>query len=156
MTPLNSKLILITVIVLTLFFTACGGGHDHGPTPNGLELIVNGEVIAIQEGTEITYHNNANAIVVPEGESLEVRVQFFLEDGERYDYRTDDGYSLRFNITDTNVLQADHPINNDEWLMHLRGESAGTSVINFELWHVDHSDFDSRNFNVQVSAPDVD
>lgn len=150
MTTFKYSLLAILFVFTSILLSACGSGHDHGPTPNGLELVVNGEVVAIQEGTTISY-THGNSIAVPHGEALEVRVQFFLEDGERYNYTTDDGYSLRFNITDTDVLQVTHPINNDEWLMHMRGNAAGSSTINFELWHVDHSDFDSRNFNVTVS-----
>lgn len=139
-------------IAAAILFTACGGGHDHGPTPNGLNLLVDGEVIATQEGTSVTYTGGAESILLTEGDVVEVQVQFFLEDGEPYNYTTDDGYSLRYNKTDASVISVNHPINNNEWQFELTAESAGSSEVNFELWHVDHSDFDSRNFAITVNA----
>ncbi len=145
-------LITITIIAASIFLTACGGGHDHGPTPNGLNLLVDGEVIATQEGTNVSYPGGADAILLTEGDVVEVQVQFFLEGGEPYDYTTDDGYSLRYNKTDASVITINHPINNNEWQFELIAESAGSSEVDFELWHADHSDFDSRNFAISVSA----
>lgn len=140
------------ILAAALLFSACGSDHDHGPTPGGLNLLVNGDVVATQEGTSVTYTGGADAIMLMEGDVLEVQVQFFLEDGEPYNYTTDDGYSLRYNKTDASVISVEHPINNDEWSFELTAVSEGNSEVNFELWHVDHSDFDSRNFAISVSA----
>lgn len=139
-------------IAAAVLFTACGGGNDHGPTPNGLNLLVDGEVIATQEGTSVTYTGGADSILLTEGDVVEVQVQFFLEDGEPYNFTTDDGFSLKYNKTDASVISVNHPINNNEWQFELIAESAGSSEINFELWHADHSDFDSRNFAITVNA----
>lgn len=150
---LSEKKLLISALVISLFIflSACGSDHDHGPTPAGLEILVDNEVVAIQEGTEISYPAGSGAIELNEGDALDITVQFFTDDGERYNYTTEDGYSLRYNITDQNVIEAEHPINNNEWSLRVHGQSQGSSAINFELWHVDHSDFDSRDFQFSVN-----
>lgn len=151
---LSNNLILFPIMILALILTACGS-DDHGPTPVGLNLIMDGEVIATQEGTVITYPGDANFITVQEGETTSaIEVQFFLESGEPVVYETEDGYSLEYNITDTDVLNVNHPVNNNEWHLQLVGISAGSASFSVQLFHVSHSDFDSRNFAVQVVAPE--
>jgi hypothetical protein len=154
---LNNSLILITIAAIALFLTACGSGHDHGPTPAGLNLVLDGEVIASQEGTTITYHGDADFIPLTSGQTTgTIEVQWFLESGEVYNYTTDDGYSLIVNITNADVLSINHPVGGNQWHMQLEGVSEGTSGFSLDLFHVDHTDFESRTFNVQVTEPAVD
>ena len=147
----NSSILLALFVSIAILLSACGSDHDHGPTPVGLEILLDGQVVAIQDGTEVSYSNGESSIILEEGGAIELRVQFFTDDGERYNYTTEDGYALQYNITDVNVIQADHPINNNEWELRVHGQAQGSSAINFELWHVDHSDFDSRNFQFTVN-----
>lgn len=142
---------IITVFIVSILLAACGSDHDHGPTPVGLEMLINGEAIASQEGTSVTYHGDNDYIEVNQGETYgPVTVQFITDTGEAYNYTTEDGYSLQYNITDENVLQINHPVNNNEWTIELVGNAEGSSSFNVELFHVDHVDFESQNFNIQV------
>jgi len=141
-------------MIFALILSACGS-DDHGPTPVGLNLIMDGVVIATQEGTDITYPGDTDFITVEEGETTSaIEVQFFLESGEPAVFETEEGYSLQYNITDTNVLNVNHPVNNNEWHLQLVGVSAGSASFSIQLFHVGHSDFDSRNFAVQVVTPE--
>ncbi len=154
---LNNSFILIAAAAFAFFLTACGTGHDHGPTPAGLNLVLDGEVIASQQGTTITYHGDNDFISLTSGETTgTVEVQWFLESGEVYDYSTDDGYSLIVNITNTEVLNINHPVANNQWHMSMVAVSQGSSGFSLDLFHVDHSDFESRTFNVQVNEPATD
>ena len=148
----NISLLLISISTAILL-TACGTGHDHGPTPVGLNLLMSGDVIATQQGTTISYTGDTNYIAVTEGEtSPPITVQFFLESGETYNYSTDDGYSLIVNIGNSDAVGYNHPVQGSQWDVELIGVSEGTSTLSFELFHVDHSDFESRNFEVRVAA----
>jgi hypothetical protein len=154
---INSISIIVSAVVLSMLLAACGSDHDHGPTPVGLNLLLNGEVIASQQGNNITYPGDNDFITITEGETTgTIEVQFVLESGEPFVYDTGEGYSLEYNITNTDVLSINHPVNNNEWNVQLEGVSAGLSSFNLQLFHVSHSDFDSRSFDVEVVAPDVE
>ncbi|TVQ05647.1 MAG: hypothetical protein EA359_02625 [Balneolaceae bacterium] len=151
-----TKLSLFITILFTVFFiTACGSDHDHGPTPVGLVLSLDGVEIAMQEEGTITYVDNGTHIEVPNGGALgPITVQFIQENGERYFPDTNEGFLLQYNVQNPNILGIQHPVNNNQWTFNLQGLNAGSATFNLELWHVDHSDFDSRNFQVLVSAGD--
>lgn len=149
----NPKLLILSLFTATvLLLSACGSDHDHGPTPAGLEILVNGEVVAVQDGTQITYPGDNDSILLNEGDEIVATVQFILESGEPYNYTVEDGYELTYNIGNAEVINIDHPHNTDHWSMMINALSAGSSSLNFELWHVDHSDFDSRNFTITVQS----
>lgn len=151
---LNNISILIISICTAILLTACGTDHDHGPTPVGLNLLVSGEVIASQQGTTISYAGDADHIALTAGESSLVTIQFILESGEPVVYDTEEGYSLVYNVSNTDVLSISHPVQGNEWNAELSGVSAGTSTLNFELMHVGHADFESRNFEIRVTSAD--
>lgn len=148
----RSILLISTTIIAALILSACGSSHDHGPTPAGLNLLIDGEVVATQEGTNVTYAIG-NSIEMVSGQSADIEIEWFLESGETYDYTEDDGYSLRYNVMDDSVINVSHPAQGNEWMFTASAESGGSTEMNFELWHVDHSDFDSRNFAFTVSGP---
>lgn len=144
----------ITLFLLTslTLFSACGSDHDHDhdPTPVGLVLSSAGGELALQDGTTVTYVNG-NSITVPQNGELVINIQFISEDGDRYTPDVNDGYSLQFNAANSQLLNISHPVNNSEWSISLAGLTSGSTNINFELWHVGHSDFESRPFQVSVS-----
>jgi hypothetical protein len=147
--------LFITILFTGFFITACGSDHDHGPTPVGLVLSLDGVEIAMQEEGTITYVDNGTHIEVPHGGVLgPITVQFIQENGERYFPDTNEGFLLQYNVQNPNILGIQHPVNNNQWTFNLQGLNAGSATFNLELWHVDHSDFDSRNFQVLVSAGD--
>ncbi len=148
---LNHIVFINIVLFLSLILlSACGSDHDHGPTPVGLVLTANGADIAMQEETTVTYVEG-NSIEVPENTQLEVQVHFISEDGNRYFPDENDGFFLEANSGNNQILNISHPVNNHEWTLTLIGLSEGSTTISFELWHVDHSDFESRPFQVTVT-----
>lgn len=148
------SLVLFSILSSTLFITGCGSGHDHGPTPVGIILSAGGSDLAIQEGTTITYPSGASdAIEITSGETISpITVTFLMEDGDRFTPDTNEGYSLRFAVSNSSVLSVVHPVTT-EWTLSVEAVAAGESTLNFELWHVGHSDFESRAFRVRVLNP---
>lgn len=150
----NSSLFFVLTITLIIsLITGCGTDHDHGPTPVGIVLSVGGNEIAMQEGTTVTYATG-NHIEVTQGTTLgPALVEFISEDGERYLPDTNDGFALQFNSTNTNVISIGQVAGANEWTIQLAGNVIGEASVTFELWHVDHSDFVSRPFQVRVVEP---
>jgi hypothetical protein len=150
----TNLLLSVTLASAVLFITSCSDDHDdHGSVPVGLVLSVGGVDIAMQEEGTVTYVDNGSHIEVPNGGVLgPVTVQFISEEGERYFPDVNDGYQLQYNIQNPNILGIQHPVNNNQWTLNLQGLNAGSATFNLELLHVEHSDFDSRNFQILVSA----
>lgn len=149
---LNTKLLSIVSIALIFsFLTGCGTDHDdHGETPVGLELSINENVLATQNGSSITYQTGDQIFLI-QGTTLgPISVQFIAEDGDRYQPDSNDGYALQFSTDDSNKVSIGQVSSNDEWTIQLTGAMTGDATITFELWHNDHSDFESRPFNVEV------
>lgn len=147
---------LFTIIILllpTLLLSACGSDSDHDDheeTPVGLVLTVDGEDIAIQQESTVTYMNG-NAINVPGAATINITVQFISEDGDRFSPHTDEGFSLQVEVGNENIIQVTHPINNNQWNLSVTGNNPGSTTITFDLLHAGHSDFTSQPFQVQVS-----
>ena len=155
MTSKLSFTILLFTLAGSLFFTgACSSGDDHY-SAIGVVLSVNGDMIAAQEQNTITYATG-NSISVPEGASTEtITVQFLADDGTPFTPERS-GYSLRHTIGNTDILNITHPVNDDEWSFRLMGNQAGSTTLQFHLWHGEHSDFTSMEFQVSVEASQVD
>jgi hypothetical protein len=152
----SSLLSFLTVSLFITMLTGCGSDHDHGPTPVGLVLSVGGTEIAMQEETTVTYASGDH-IEVTQGTTLgPILVEFISEGGERYLPDTNEGFSLQYSSSNSNVVSLAQVTGANEWTVQLVGNVAGESAsITFELWHVDHSDFVSRPFQVRVVEPQL-
>jgi hypothetical protein len=141
----------ILIISIALLFSACDSGHDHGDVPVGLVLLQQGSEVVIQDSGTVTYVNG-NAIEVTTGQTSELfTVEFIDEDGNRYVPEGNE-YGLIINIANESILTDNHPGSEGRWSFTLNGITDGSTTIQFELFHVDHSDFRTQNFNVVVSS----
>ncbi len=148
---------LLSFLAISLFITmltGCGSDHDHGPTPVGLVLSVGETEIAMQEETTVTYASGDH-IEVTQGTTLgPILVEFISEGGERYKPDTSEGFELRYNSSNSSVVSINAGAN--AWTIQLIGNvDVGTASITFELWHLGHSDFKSRPFQVRVVEPQL-
>ena len=151
----SSLLFVLSISLIFSIITGCGTGDDHGPTPVGLVLTIGGDEIAKQDGPTVTY-STGNHIEVTQGTTLgPILVEFIAESGERYQPDSNDGYSLQYSSTNTNVISIAQVTGANEWTIQLAGNVTGESSVTFELWHVDHSDFVSRPFQVRVVEPQL-
>lgn len=156
---LRHKQILFFLLssVLFLTFTACDNSvghddhdHDHDTDPHGVLLLMDDVEIAKQEGDDIVY-NNDNHIEVIEGElSNTIQVRWINEHSETFLPDTEEGYSLRWNIADEEILDLVQQDSDGPWEFHLDGITAGETSISFILWHNDHEHFTSLQFDVEV------
>lgn len=155
MNILKNKFSVLLLTLCTLFaITSCSNpassDDDEHPRPFGVALFLNGIEIATQEGGEVTYAEGDHIELEVGEETNLILVRWISEDGDRYVPDTDDGYSLRWNVTDENVLEVEQHEEDGAWEFHLVGLSAGESDIVFQLFHNDHSDFTSSPFEVHV------
>lgn len=150
---LSFPTLFFTLFGSLLFLGACGSGHDHY-SAIGVVLSEDGQMIAAQEQENITYAEG-DAISVPVGSSTgTITVEFLGDDGTPFTPERS-GYSLRHTIGNADVLDITHPAV-DEWSFRLTGNRVGTTTIEFDLWHGNHSDFSSRAFQVRVEESEND
>ncbi|MDG5766252.1 hypothetical protein QA596_02155 [Balneolales bacterium ANBcel1] len=141
--------LILTLTTTLLLLNACSDGHDHHYAPIGIVLSVDGDMLASQEQHTITYADG-EAISIPAGATTEtITVQFLSDDSTPFTPEHS-GYSLRYDIENTDILEVAHPVDNNSWALRLTGSQAGTTTIQFELWHDGHSDFTSAAFQVAV------
>jgi hypothetical protein len=141
---------IITALLFIAFtFYACGTGHDHGDVPVGLAISLNGEDLVVQDSGTLTYMTG-DAIEIPQDDMVgPLLVEFISEDGERYMPEPGD-YALVFDVSSESVISIDHPAGGNEWQFNVTGEQEGETTVSFELWHGDHSDFESLPINFRV------
>lgn len=149
---LNLFILTNIILIFTLvIISACSSDNeDHGETPVGLILTSNGNEIAMQEESTVTYVEG-NSIVVPENGQITVEVQFIAEDGDRYTPDVNDGFSLVVNTGNNQILDVTHPFNNNEWTLALIGQTSDSTSITFDLLHAGHSDFETQPFQITVT-----
>ncbi len=150
---LSLSILFFVLIASPFFLNACDNGHDnddHGHySPIGIVLSMDGEMIAAQEQTTITYATG-DAIYVPAGTTTEtITVEFLDDDGSHFTPHGHDS-SLRYDIGDADVLSITHPAGDDEWSLRMTGNQPGSTTVQFDLWHDGHSDFTSRELQVRV------
>lgn len=142
----------VAVALIFVFVTGCGTSDDHGETPVGLVMSVNDNVLAMQDGSTITYATG-DQISLTQGVTLgPILVEFLAEDGDRYLPDSNDGYSLKLSSANSNMLTLTQVSGADAWTVQLTGVMVGGIQITIELMHNGHADFESRPFKVSVVA----
>lgn len=149
----NTQLLFFVALALIfVFVTGCGTGDDHGETPVGLVMSLNGNVLATQDGSTITY-TTGDQISLTQGVTLgPISVEFLAEDGDRYLPDSKDGYSLKLSSANSNMLTLTQVSGADAWTVQLTGAMAGDTTITIELMHNGHADFQSKPFLVRIVA----
>ena len=146
----------ITILLIfagSVYMMACSTGHSHIDA-NGVVLTLNGEEIARQDGTTVTY-THGNAITLERGTpSGMIMVQFINDNNELFTPEGRD-YFLEVTIADTNVLSVMGKADNG-WGVQLNPQQAGESNVQFEIFHVDHADFTSRPFRFVVQEAETE
>lgn len=150
------SLYLFTILLTgSLILTGCdnpaGNDDDHEHhEPFGVALIMNGVEIATQENGVVSYFEGDHLELEVGEETNLVSVRFINEDGERFIPDENDGYSLRWDIGNEEVLEIEQHEEDGPWSFHLVGHGAGETTLNIILWHIDHADFTSMEFEVHV------
>lgn len=80
-----------------------------------------------------------------------LRAVFLSPDSSRIGTEEFCSHELRWEVADTSIAQVvAEP--GDPWGFSLRGKAQGTTQVRFRIWHVDHPDFTSQPFEIQVSG----
>ncbi len=134
----NSFLLTLAIIILN----ACSTGHGHFDA-NGVVLFIDGEEVARQELSTVTY-TTGSSVTLEHGESVVVSVQF-LDDDNSLVIPDDPDNFLQLVIANESVISKIGE-NRSEYTVTLEPTSVGETNIQFEVWHVDHSDYTSQPF----------
>lgn len=141
--------LVISLLSLQACDTTNSDDEDHSD-PFGVELRMGDTVIATQENQTVSY-NDGNHLELEVGEETDkIRLRWIDEDGDRFTPHAEDGYSLKWNVADEGVLEVEQHEGDGPWSFHFVGAGAGETTVEFELWHNDHADFTSREFEVHV------
>ena len=155
-TPLSR----LSVLLLAVFiFNACDttssntDDHDHEEhsDPFGLKIMHDGQELARQFDGEVSYAGEHNAIEVEAGVTYgPLQIMLLAEDGDEF-LPDDADYFLRINIADESVVHT-HDVDAPNFSFDLHGEGEGQTTASFDVMHIDHSDFESLDFAIEVSG----
>lgn len=143
---------LSNVIWLTLFIplliVGCKSAHDHDHLDiAGFRIIMDNEVIVQQTGTTIS-----GSVSMVTGEmSSWMKVEFRDPDGHIH-IINDPDFSLQVVSSNSNVASIDYS-QSDKWSFRINAMSDGQAQLTVNLMHGNHADFESRPFNVTITAP---
>lgn len=151
----NKKLYVLSVIATLFIFYSCSNpassdDEDEHNDPFGVALVMDGVEIATQENEEVTYHEGDHLELDVGEETSLITIRWIAEDGDRFEAHADEGYSLRWEIDNEDVLEVEQHEEDGPWSFHLAGIGAGETHVEFELWHNNHSDFTSSPFEVHI------
>ena len=115
--------------------------------PEGVELVMNGEVVASYDGHDGTWTGELEVNAGTETSAITVR--FVDEDGDEVEL--DEDLHLEVEMGDENIAQwvQDTP---GEFEGRLSGEAAGGTTAVFRLMHGDHADFETEELGVDVNS----
>lgn len=137
---------VFAMIILTFFlFTACnnpvGSEEEEHSEPFGIALISDGVEIAAIENGVLTYREGDYLELGVGEETSLITVRFIDEEGDRFEPDTGDGYSLHWDIDNESVLEIEQHEEDGAWSFHFVGAGAGEAGVIFELWHNNHTDY---------------
>lgn len=121
---------------------------EHGE-PDQVELydLDSGTVYAFTEGSGNARHWDGALPAIPQGTSLEVGVRFFDEEGDEVPLEGEYWAAAEIRSGGTGILEVhshgDH--------LDLEGLAPGTVQVVFQLFHGNHSDWDSPELAVTVT-----
>lgn len=145
----------LTILVLSLFAiqgcdtTSADDDHEEHQEPWGVALFRGGTEIARQFAGETTYAEGDHLELKVGEETPLINLRFLDEDGETF-VPDEEDYFLGWEIEHQDVLDIEQHSEDGKWAFHFVGLSAGKTHLVFQLWHDDHIDFVSEEFEVHV------
>lgn len=145
----------LAVLLLSLFTikgcdtTSADDDHEEHEEAWGVALYQGGNEIARQFAGEITYSDGDHLELKVGEETPLINLRFLNEEGETF-VPDEEDYFLGWEIEHQNILEIEQHEEDGKWAFHLVGLSAGETHLVFQLWHDDHIDFVSQEFEVHV------
>ncbi|MEP1152112.1 MAG: hypothetical protein ABJH08_10335 [Balneola sp.] len=140
-------------IILTGTFAACSNStsseEDHHSDPEGIRLKMNGQTVVEQlPGGDIT----GEFELEPGQETSLITIYFLDDDGDEFQ-PDEPEYSLNAVFEDDGIAEFEQHAEDGKWSFHLHAEAEGITEMTLQLFHNDHSDFDTKGIHVHVEAP---
>lgn len=156
MNPYNDLSIKTLFLAITaLLFTAvsCSNpassdddDHDHHEEPIAAVLTMNGMEIARYDANGVTGGIEVNA----GEETTLITIWFVSDDGDQFQ-PDEPEYSLGWKDIDTGIAEVEQHDEDGKWSFHIHGEAQGSTSVVFQLFHDDHSDFDTLPIPITVN-----
>lgn len=140
-------------ILVTGLFAACSNSSssddDHHSEPEGFRLKMSGQVVVEQ----LPGQNLTGEFELAPGEETPLITIFFLDDdGDEFQPEGDE-YSLRAVFETAGIAEFEQHAGDGKWSFHLHAEAEGITDMTLQLFHNDHSDFNTQDIHVHVEAP---
>ena len=151
-----AKAVLYTLLLTTTFIacsnsTSSDDDHDHS-SPEGIRLKVSGTTVVEQLPDETL----TGSFELDEGDETSLITVYFLDhDGDEFQPE-DDEYSLNVAFDDEGIVEFEQHAEDGKWSFHLHAEAEGMTDMTIQLFHNDHSDFDSQKIHVHVHEHEGD
>ncbi|MEO1023343.1 MAG: hypothetical protein AAFW89_12440 [Bacteroidota bacterium] len=141
--------------VITLFaalsFTACDNSsddddHEHADA-EGFVLRMNGQDVV----TQLPDADVTGGFTIAAGEETPlITIQFIDHDGDFFQPEGDE-YSLRATFSTPEIAEFEQHEEDGTWSFHIHAEAVGTTNMTLQLYHNDHSDFDTQEIAITVT-----
>lgn len=145
------KSALYSVAILALFISCANSvssdKHDDHKAA-GFKLTMNGQTVIEQ----LPNGTLTGSFSLNEGEETPlISIQFIAEDGDTF---TPEGneYSLKSTFSVDTIAEFEQHSEDGAWSFHIHGKKAGSTNMTLQLFHNDHSDFNTQPISIQVNA----
>lgn len=146
-----NKTLFTILLSLAVLATACNNpagddDEEEHHEPVGAVLKMNGDEIARYEDGEVT-----GQIEVNSGEETAlITIYFLAEDGDEFQPDEPEN-SLSWKNIDGAIAEVEQHDEDGKWSFHIHGVETGETSVVFQLFHDDHSDFDTGSFSIIVN-----
>lgn len=142
----NSIKVFLLALVVSLSMSACKSASDEDHLDiGGFRIISNGNILAEQNGTNVT----STISVASQSTSAVMTVEFRDPEGNLLTITDEDLY-MEIDTNNPGVVLAQNS-SSSKWSFTLNGVGPGTSAIVVKLMHGNHADFESRAIPVTVN-----
>lgn len=138
----------ISALVLVSCDNSTSAEEDEHSEPAGFRLYMNGAVVVEQlPGETIT----GEFELEPEQETPLITIQFLAEDGDEFQ-PDEPEYSLNAIFDKDGIAEFEQHEEDGKWSFHIHAEAEGITDMTLQLFHNNHSDFDTQDIHVHVEA----
>ncbi len=135
-----SKITLpILIVSISLAVISCenpaAAEEEHEHLPVGAVLFLNGQEIARYENSNVT----GQITIQEDEETALITIRFIAEDGDLFQPHEPE-YSLRFEVANTAIAEAEQDPADGKWQFRVVGKSSGSTSVTLQLFHGTHSD----------------
>ncbi len=150
---LKASKAFVFAILVTGLFAACSNStsseDDHHSEPEGFRLTMNGQVVVQQlPGQTLT----GEFELAPDEETPLITIVFLNDELEEF-LPEGDEYSLKAVFDEDGIAEFEQHAEDGKWSFHIHAKAEGITDMTLQLFHNDHSDFNTQKIHVHVEAP---